>query len=122
MIRNLTEHEKAHGAQPIYRIMMMSKSGADPIVYETGKNSGFPDTGYKVEMGFYYDKDLAIEAMHRNGCDIRECCYNYGYVIMQLPGLYQSAGSDERQYFKWDEDRQGFFEAEEPELMRFMAL
>lgn len=41
---------------------------------------------------------------------------------MQMPGLYQAAGPDERQYFKWNEERQGFFEAEEPELMRFMAL
>jgi len=101
--------------QPIYRIVMQEKSGADT-------KNGWPDTGCQDDMGFYYKKEDAIEAMHENACDIRECVYNYGYVIEQMPGLYTCPGHESRIYFAWDEKKKGFFETEEPENMKCLSF
>lgn len=122
MIRDLTNYERKHNLKPIYCIVMMEKSGADPIKYMNDENVGLPDIGKKAEMGFFYDKDLAFEAMHTNSFNIHERLYNYGYVIMQFPGLYQGPRSGERQYFKWDENSRGFFEDEERDLIRIISL
>ena len=102
--------------KPIYRVMMQEKSGADL------KENGFPDTGIQIDFGFYYKKQDAIDAMHENACDIRECVYDYGFVIEQREGLYEYPTREGRIYFKWDENRQGFYEAEEPEAMKYFAF
>ena len=102
-------------SKPIYRVFMQEKSGADTT-------KGWPDTGCTADMGFYYDLEDAIEAMHMNACDIRECVYDYGYVITQYPGLYRFPSYMGRIYFKWDEERKGFYEAEEPEQMRILSF
>lgn len=102
-------------SRPIYRIMMQEFSGEE-------KANGWPDSGCQKDMGFYYDKKDAIEAMHENACDIRECIFDYGYVIEQHEGLYDFIGSDRRIYFKWDEEKHGFFEAEEPEAMKRLSF
>ena len=100
---------------PIYRIMLQENSGAE-------MKNGWPDTGCQADMGFYYRKEDAIAAMHENTCDIRECVYDYGYVIEQMPGLYTCPGPDSRIYFAWDDQRGGFFEAEEPKEMRHLSF
>lgn len=102
--------------EPIYRVFMQEKSGAEL------DSRGWPDTGCTADMGFYYDKEDAIEAMHENMADIRECVYDYGYVIKQNPGLYTCPTSLDRIYFKWDEERQGFYEAEEPKAMGILSF
>ncbi len=109
--------------QPIYSIMLMEKSGAETIKYDSGKDSGMPDTGTTDYPGFYYSLEDALHAMHENICDIRECVYDYGYVLRHLPGMYGNlAGSSDRIYFKWDEARKGYYEADEPELMKMLEL
>lgn len=116
-MRELTAREL--WLSPIYVIMVMEKSGADTIKYESGKDSGFPDTGSTNYCGFYYSIEDAIHAMHTNKCDLRECVYNYGYVLRHMPGMYcNSADADDRIYFKWDDERQGYFESDEPAIMR----
>ena len=108
--------------RPIYAIYVAEKSGADPVISKTGKNLGFPDLGCTALMGFYYEKKDAIKAMHNNAADIRECVYNYGFVVKWRPGLYSSAGREDRIYFKWDDEKKGFYEADEPDLLRILAL
>ena len=108
--------------RPIYVIMMMEKSGEDPVISKSGKNLGWPDLGCTAEMGFYHEMADAIEAMHENACDIRECCYDYGFVLKQTPGLYSNVGKDDRIYFKWDDNKQGFYETEEPKRLGILAL
>lgn len=107
--------EYACEVHPIYRIMMQEYSGAE-------LKNGWPNTGCQADMGFYYDKQDAIDAMHENACDIRECVYDYGFVIEQMPGLYDAPGYWRRIYFKWDNERGGFFEAEEPEQTRYLSF
>ena len=97
--------------KPIYQIMMMENSGAEFDIY------GWPNIGTTVYVGFYHYIQNAIDAMHENRCDIRECVYNYGFVLTHKPGLYNPAGSYDRIYFKWDEEKQGFYEAPEPETL-----
>ena len=109
--------------QPIYCIMVMEKSGAETLKYESGKDSGFPDVGETDYPGFYYDVNEAIDTMHNNTCDIREGIYNYGLVLKHYPGMYgNTAGSASRIYFKWDPDRDGYFETEEPPLLELLAF
>ena len=118
-MRELTAYEKT--LNPIYEIYMLEKSGAKTRIYDTGKDSGFPDTGCEASMGFYYSLEDAIEAMHTNACDIRECVYDYGFVLRRMPGLYQSVGHKDRIYFTYDSEKDGFFEAEEPALLHILA-
>lgn len=102
-------------SRPIYRIMMQEYSG-------NATSNCWAVTGQQKDMGFYYDKQDAIDAMHENACDIRECLFDYGYVIEQHEGLYDCPGSEQRIYFKWDKDRKGFFEAKEPEAMKRLSF
>lgn len=69
---------------------------------------GWPDIGASRTVGYYLHKEWAIEDLHNNNCDIRECLYDYA-VVEKIPiGLYPIA--EETIYFKWDKDRQGFYE------------
>ena len=114
--------EKRYGP-PIYTIMMMEKSGADTYIYESGKDSGFPDVGCTDYAGFFYYYEDAVEAMHENLYDLRESAYNYGFILEHRPGLYQnSADNTCRTYFVWDADRGGFFEKDEPALLSVLAF
>lgn len=112
--------EKQH-QQPIFEILMLEKTGEKPIIYPTGKDSGFPDTGTTDVPGFYYNLDDAIHAMHVNSCDLREYVYQAGFILCRFPGLYRSVGKDLRMYFLWDESRNGYFETEEPKSFAHIA-
>lgn len=112
--------EDRDGARPIFRIMVFEHPCKEHV-YPTGKHSGFPYLGASDEVGFYYDLDDAIRAMNENWGDIREYTYNAGFILCQFPGLYQSSGLDERMYFVWDEDKEGFFQQEEPEIFKHVA-
>ena len=101
---------------------MLFEHPAKELVYEkNGVHSGFPDLGRTDEPGFYYDVDTAVKAMHENACDIRETVYSAGFVLVKFPGMYSPAGPKERIYFLWDDERKGFFEAEEPGLFDHLA-
>lgn len=105
---------------PIYSLMLFENPDKE-LIYDSGKASGFPNIGHSYEPGYYYALDDAIEAMHNNTLDVREHIYNAGFVICRFPGVYNAAGTNERLYFLWDDNKQGFFEAEEPEIFRHMA-
>lgn len=108
--------------QPIFEILLFTKTGEDDLVLPNGKKSGFPDTGSEARMGYYNDLDAAIDAMHTNAADIQECCYRAGFVLCRFPGLYRDVGKEARIYFRWDAERKGFFEAEEPRLFGIIAM
>jgi len=108
---------------PIFEIVVFENPDKELIYHkpEGDTYSGFPDTGGENYMGFYYDLDTAIKAMNENWADIQECCFRAGFVLCHFPGLYQSAGKEQRIYFLWDEEKKGFFEAEEPNIFRHVA-
>lgn len=123
-MRKPTEEEIKKFGNPIYRILMMEKSGADTIKYDSGKDSGFADTGATAEMGFLYSYEDAVDALHVNALDIREYVYDYAFIIMQFQGLYQCPGyaDESRDYFAWNEEKQGFFEKEEPFPLHMLSF
>ena len=81
--------------------------------YEQTK-CGVPDVGDYRTFGYYPHKERAIECLHNNNLDIHEDMYDYA-VVEKIPmGLYPLA--DERIFFKWDEEKRGFFEIDGTEF------
>ena len=99
---------------PIFEIMLFEYPNKEMIYGDIP--SGWPDTGSRAHMGFYYELDTAIRAMNENWCDIHEGIYYAGFVLCQFPGLYNVVSTEQRIYFIWDKEKEGFFEAEEPEI------
>lgn len=109
------------GFVPIYEIVLFEK--LREWVTNDGKGSGLPDISGFNNMGFYYELDQAIGAMHENRCDIRETVFNYGFILVHWPGMYNNSSGDyERIFFQWDEGKQGFYETEEPASFHNLAL
>ena len=116
------EHYKIK-ENPIFEIILFEKPNSEMIYHKsTGdEKSGFPDTGCLDHMGFYYELDTAIHAMNENWCDIQETCYHAGFILCIFPGIYECATPNARMYFLWDEEKQGFFQQEEPEIFKHIA-
>lgn len=106
--------------QPIYRIFVFENPDKE-MVNSTGKPMGWPDTGALDDVGFYYEKETAIQALHENWCDIQDHCYYAAFLVKHLPGLYPAVDKEDRIYFLWDEKRKGFFEAKEPKIFEHIA-
>ena len=78
------------------------------------KVNGWPEIGASRTFGYYNYRDWAIEDLHRNNTDLHEMLYNYA-IIEKIPGgLSQLA--EEKIFFKWDEERRGFFEVDGAEF------
>lgn len=95
--------DRYKSGDPIFRIVLFENPDAPPGIGELN------------DMGFYYDLHNAIKAMHENRCDIRETCFNAGFILCHFQGLYETTTNQERMYFLWDDEKEGFYEAEEPE-------
>jgi hypothetical protein len=86
--------------------------------YEQTK-CGVPDIGSSRTFGYYPYKHWAIEDLHNNNLDIREAVYDYA-VVEKIPmGLYQLA--DETIYFKWNEEKQGFYEIDDVDMQDYFG-
>ena len=108
---------------PVFEIMLFKYPDKELIYHkpEGDVRSGWPDTGGENYMGFYYELDTAIKAMNENWLDIQEYCFRAGFILCRFPGLYYSAGKESRMYFLWDENKRGFFEAEEPQIFKHVG-
>ena len=103
---------------PIYEIFMMQNDGST----EEGTDQVWPQFGTTSTVGFYFDIEDAVEALHENSCDVRECVFNYAFVLARLPGLYDSVSVERRIFFSWDEEKKGFYETEEPENLKLLCF
>lgn len=107
--------------EPIYAIMVCTKieehiyTMKDENGNEKEKPSGFPDFGATRVVGFYHEKENAIDAVKENAGDIWETCYDYAIVETVEPGLYQS--SHDRWIFKHNPSTGGYDEIPEPEIL-----
>ncbi len=112
------------GDEPIYCIYLITNPDEERIYEKEGERirSGFPDTGPTDEPGYYHDLDSAIKAMNENACDIREYCYNAGFILCRFAGMYDCVCRDARMYFLWDDEKEGFFQAEEPQIFAHVAF
>ena len=122
-VKDRKEQVKQDGYDPIFALYLFTNPNKEKIYVKDGKEikSGFPDTGGAYEPGFYYTLEDAVSAMNENRCDIRETCYDAGFVLCRFPGLYEACCTYARMYFVWDEEKRGFFQAEEPEIFRHVA-
>lgn len=73
-------------------------------------------TGDSRCWGFFTDKQDAVDVLHKNATDLRETCYNYAVLEEYTQGI--CGYNFVRQFFKWDGNRQGFYEIEEPECVK----
>lgn len=87
-----------------YFITVFEKLGLD--------ENGFPDKGFSRCWGFYSDKDAAFQAVHENWTDMEETVYEYAVIEGYHEGI--SHYTFFRQFFKFDPDRNGYFEIDEP--------
>jgi len=124
IIEYVEQYQNLHNESqpPIYEIVLFEHPCKELIYHRNGEDipSGFPDANLN-SMGFYYELYSAVSAMNGNWLDIQETVFHAGFILCRFPGLYQSAGPEARIYFLWNEERQGFFESEEPELFRHIA-
>ena len=74
---------------------------------------GYPDTGSSRCWGFYSEKDTALQALHENWTDMEETVYEYAVIEVYHEGISHYTFC--RQFFKFDRERNGYFEIDEPE-------
>ena len=80
------------------------------------KDGNAPNPIFEIMLFEYPNKEMIY---HKPNDDIQETCYHAGFILCRFPGLYQAALS--RMYFLWNEEKKGFFEAEEPEIFKHVA-
>lgn len=66
--------------------------------------------------GFYFDKEKAIQALHENHFHIHENGYDYAVIEEFIEGICNYTGN--HQWFKWSEERGGFFEINDPDAVK----
>ena len=80
---------------------------------------GWPDMGCDRCWGFYADKETALRALHENWTDMNETCYNYAVLEGYTEGISHTTGYE--QWFKFDKEKDGYFEIEKPEETKPMS-
>jgi len=83
------------------------------------KYPDFAITGDTRTWGFYSEKSDAVQSLHENRTDMHEYFYDYAVIEEYEEGICNDTG--ERQWFKWDEERQGYFEIDEPEGVKYIC-
>ena len=96
-------------ALKIYTILTFTKLEID--------EHKWPVFGSERLVGYYADKQHAIEAVKNNNADINETCYDYALVEEVEEGLYQPANSDKRWLFKFNRDTKLYEPIEEPDWL-----
>ena len=72
--------------------------------------------GCQRTWGYYPEYEWAAEALHKNVTDMHEGCYNYAVIEKIDWGI--CAICEKSQWFKWDKEKRGYFEIEEPECVK----
>lgn len=73
-------------------------------------------TGAQRTWGYYMDKEMAVRALHENWTDMWEYTYDVALLEKFGPGICPEC--QERQWFRFDRERGGYFEIEEPEFVK----
>lgn len=81
--------------------------------------TGSPHLGFQRTWGYYSEYKTAARALNENWTDMREGVYDYALIENIEEGL--SPCSLERQWFKWDDERKGYFEIEEPKCVKYFV-
>ncbi len=81
---------------------------------------GWPDFGCSRTWGFYSERETAVQALHENWTDMWETCYDYAVIEKYAEGISHYE-FDSRKWFKFDWEREGYFEIEEPECVKHLC-
>ena len=95
--------------QPIYEIHMYEK----PWVLD---EKGFFDYGITEIVGFYYEKEIAIQAVEENWCDIQDQYAKAAMIKEVVPGLYPIIPRSKCWYYIWNSNKEKFEPAKIPEV------
>ena len=74
---------------------------------------------YGGAWGYYWNRDEAVDAVHRNVTDMHETIYPYAIIERLEPGLFPVP--KEREWFGWVEEKDGFYEIETPECNQYFT-
>ena len=72
---------------------------------------------YGGAWGYFWNKESAVDAVHRNVTDMHETIYPYAIIERLEPGLFPVPR--EREWFGWDEEKDGFYEIKTPECDKY---
>ena len=64
-------------------------------------------------FGYFADYNECQTALHENWCDMHEFYYSHAVVEQIFEGIH--AHPKKVVWFKWDDEKEGFYEAEKPE-------
>lgn len=74
---------------------------------------GWLDMGAQRVFGYKETFEQTEKALNENWCDMFECLYLYAVVEEIGPGIHPDVRN--RWFFKWDNEKNGFFRMDEPE-------
>ena len=74
---------------------------------------GFFRGGAQRTFGYMPSFEDAENALNSNACDMFE--YLYEYAVVEKIGPYIHPDVEEEKWFKWDNEKKGFFQIEKPE-------
>jgi hypothetical protein len=80
---------------------------------------GCPDVGSSRTVGFVETFEEADQILKSNSCDIWETIYNWANIEEIGPGIYYFP--DNVWWYKWDDEKHGFFPTEKPECTKGMC-
>lgn len=83
------------------------------------EENGWPVYGAMKFMGYYFNKEEAIEDVEINNCNINECLFRYAVIEEIEPGLYSFPRR--RWFFEFDDDSETYHLIEEPKIMKHIA-
>ena len=81
----------------------------------------FAKTGCTRCLGFFCNKEDALGILHNNITNLWECCYDYAVLEPYYEGICVYGSMEERQFFKFDRERNGYFEIEEPDCVKHLC-
>lgn len=95
----------------------------EKVEYYENENDipAFPDFGDQRTWGYYSDREKAVQALHKNLTDMYEYLYDYALIEKFEEGICPYASPNNRQWFKWDSERKGYYEIEEPEVAKHVV-
>ncbi len=84
-------------------------------VFETVEPNDIEFESKRV-WGYYPEYEQAVNALYENKTDMHEGCYEY--ALIEKIGYGISACVEKSQWFKWNKEKRGYFEIEEPECVK----
>ena len=91
------------------------------VMRKLEKNSkGFLETSCSRCWGFYSNKEDALNTLHENRTDLWETVYDYAVLEEYYEGI-NNFNFENRQFFRYNKEKNGYFEIEEPSEAKYRA-